>query len=63
VVEWGRTPRQLVRTTLQAEHAVADKALGVIFNKVDTRKLAQYEPYCSQDSYYADYGQYPQRAG
>ena len=43
VVEWGRTPRHVVETTLQEEWLVTEKCVGVILNKVDTKRLRLYE--------------------
>lgn len=43
VVEWGRTPRHVVQTTLQEEWLVAERCAGVILNKVDTKRLRLYE--------------------
>ena len=37
VTEWGSTPRNLVRSLLQAEPQVAGKVLGVILNKTEMR--------------------------
>lgn len=45
VVEWGATPRRLVRTVLDAERAVRDKCLGVVLNKVDVKRMRLYEAY------------------
>ncbi|MGE0231386.1 MAG: Wzz/FepE/Etk N-terminal domain-containing protein [Flavobacteriaceae bacterium] len=52
VVEWGRTPRKLVRTTLAREPAVREKCLGVVLNKVNMRRQHLYEAYGAQ-TYYA----------
>lgn len=38
VVQWGRIPRQLVRTTLRAEPRIAAKCIGAILNKVNLNK-------------------------
>ncbi|GLQ53662.1 polysaccharide biosynthesis tyrosine autokinase [Devosia nitrariae] len=43
VVEWGKTPRRLVRSTLRFEHLIADKCVGVVLNKVDIKKLKLYD--------------------
>ena len=58
VVEWGRTSRKLVRATLQAEPQLRDKCLGVIFNKVNLRKLKLYEAYGSKSYYSGEYKNY-----
>jgi succinoglycan biosynthesis transport protein ExoP len=57
VVEWGRTTRKLVRTTLEADRPLREKCLGVIFNKVDLKKLKLYEAYGSK-AYYSGSGQF-----
>jgi succinoglycan biosynthesis transport protein ExoP len=61
VVEWGRTPRALVRATLAGESSIANKVLGVVLNKVRLNSLAKYgslggsEQFLSQyQSYYLD---------
>ena len=43
VAEWGKTPRRLVRNTLDSEWIVREKCTGVILNKVDTTQLALYQ--------------------
>lgn len=54
VVEWGRTPRRLVRGLLQSEWMIAEKCLGVVLNKVDLRKLTRYQENMGA-SYYGYY--------
>lgn len=61
VVEWGKTSRGALRATLSKEHAIADKLLGVILNKVDMRKLASYEHFASDGYYHRHYGAYYDR--
>ncbi len=58
VVEWGRTSRKLVRMTLQAEHQLREKCLGVVFNKVNLKKLKLYEAYGSKSYYSGEYSNY-----
>ncbi len=58
VVEWGKTARALVRSTLEAEHHVRDKCLGVLLNKVHMRELKLYENYGFKDYYHGKYGNY-----
>ncbi len=58
VAEWGKTARALVRSTLEAEHQVRDKCLGVLLNKVHMRELKLYENYGFKDYYHGKYGNY-----
>lgn len=43
VVEWGKTPRNVVRNTLEEEWMVQEKCVGVFLNKVNTSRLHLYE--------------------
>ena len=58
VAEWGKTPRELLRATLNAEPALADKLLGVVLNKVDMVALKTYVPRASNEALYHAYGDY-----
>ena len=58
VLEWGRTTRRLVRTTLAADRQLRDKCIGVVFNKVNLRKLKLYEAYGSKAYYSGEYAGY-----
>ena len=58
VLEWGRTTRRLVRTTLEADRQIRDKCLGVVFNKVNLRKLKLYEAHGSKAYYSGEYAGY-----
>jgi polysaccharide biosynthesis transport protein len=60
VVEWGRTPRALVRDLL-ADPILSNKCVGVIYNKVDIDKVNLYERYESTDYYQYGYGAYYHR--
>ncbi|MBZ8133271.1 GNVR domain-containing protein [Afifella sp. IM 167] len=60
VVEWGRTPRQLVRSVLNSNPFIREKCRGVILNKVDIGKRKLYESYGSADYYHGEYGAYYQ---
>jgi polysaccharide biosynthesis transport protein len=51
VIEWGATSRGAVRTALAKERSINEKLLGVILNKVDMKKLKNYEHFGS-DGYY-----------
>jgi Mrp family chromosome partitioning ATPase len=42
VIEWGRTPRKLIKDLLRREFLVSEKCIGIILNKVDTHKLRLY---------------------
>ena len=58
VAEWGATPRNLVRTTLQNEPQIAAKVLGVVLNKTDTKKLGRYGIYGASEHYLDKYSSY-----
>ncbi|MBX9589748.1 MAG: AAA family ATPase [Hyphomonadaceae bacterium] len=58
VVEWGRTTRKLVRTTLEADRQLRDKCLGVVFNKVNMKQLKLYQAYGSKAYYSGEYSSY-----
>ncbi|MCP8884411.1 Wzz/FepE/Etk N-terminal domain-containing protein [Devosia sp. XJ19-1] len=42
VVDWGRTPRRLLRGMLEREPELADHIVGVVLNKVDLGKLPRF---------------------
>ncbi|WP_245884009.1 polysaccharide biosynthesis tyrosine autokinase [Hartmannibacter diazotrophicus] len=58
VVEWGKTARKVVRSTLNSEPQIVDKCLGVVLNKVDYDKMKFYRSYGSGEFYYARYQSY-----
>jgi polysaccharide biosynthesis transport protein len=58
VVEWGRTPRVIVENILAADSALYDKCVGVVFNKVNLKKVNLYESYGSKDYYHSHYSKY-----
>ena len=58
VTEWGSTPRNLVRSLLQAEPQVAGKVLGVLLNKTDMKLLSRYGAYGSSEHYLHAYSGY-----
>lgn len=60
IVEWGKTSRNVVKKTLVANAAVAQKCAGVILNKVDTEKMKFYQSFGSSEFYYARYSSYYQ---
>jgi succinoglycan biosynthesis transport protein ExoP len=48
VVEWGKTPRNMVKKHLSLNGPVADKCVGVILNKVKVAQLRLYEGFGSR---------------
>ncbi len=58
VAEWGRTPKGLVRQVLAAEPLVADKAVGMMLNKVDLGALPDYSPPTGSERYFSEYSKY-----
>ncbi len=58
VVEWGKTARKAVKSTLAANPQVSLKCAGVILNKVDSQKLKLYQAYGSSEYYYSGYNKY-----
>ncbi len=51
VTEWGSTPRNLVRSLLQAEPQVAGKVLGVLSNRTDMKLLSRCGAYGGSEHY------------
>jgi polysaccharide biosynthesis transport protein len=58
VVEWGATPRPLVKSELGAEPHLAEKILGVLLNKTDMKKLQRYSSQASADYFMDRYAAY-----
>jgi succinoglycan biosynthesis transport protein ExoP len=58
VVAWGETSRAAVSAVLAKEYSIREKLLGVIINKVDMDKLADYEHFGSDGYYYQQYKKY-----
>lgn len=58
VVEWGKVSRQVVKDLLEADRNIYDRLIGVVYNKVDTKKLKLYEDYGSGEYYYGTYSNY-----
>lgn len=58
VVEWGATPRALVRSALQAEPQIAAKTLGLVLNKTDVKQLPRYGLFGSAEQYLDRYSSY-----
>jgi len=61
VVEWGRTPRVMVQNVLTSDEATYEKCLGVLYNKVNMKKVKLYENYGSKDYHYGRYSKYYHR--
>jgi polysaccharide biosynthesis transport protein len=61
VVEWGRTPRSLVRNALTTEVQVYDRCLGVVLSKVDMVELGAYADEGSKEYFDQRYSSYLQR--
>jgi len=58
VVEWGRTPANLVRDLLAAEGRIEAKVLGVVLNKTDMNALPRYSDPGAAEKYRDLYDQY-----
>jgi succinoglycan biosynthesis transport protein ExoP len=58
VVEWGKTPANLVRDLLAAEHRIEAKTFGVVLNKTDMTALARYSDPGAAEQYRDLYDQY-----
>ncbi|WP_011580003.1 MULTISPECIES: polysaccharide biosynthesis tyrosine autokinase [Chelativorans] len=58
VVEWGRTPRALVRSVLGSEPVVTERVLGVVLNKVNMKALSRYGGFGSSEKYLGEYVSY-----
>jgi succinoglycan biosynthesis transport protein ExoP len=67
VVEWGATPRMLVRSALHADPQITAKTLGLVLNKTDIKQLPRYGLFGSAEQYLDRYASYyieqPQTAG
>ncbi|RWF44141.1 MAG: hypothetical protein EOS65_03160 [Mesorhizobium sp.] len=60
VVEWGVTARTFVRESLNNNQVLADKCIGALLNKVDSKTIKLYQKFGSAEFYSARYGQYYQ---
>jgi polysaccharide biosynthesis transport protein len=58
IVEWGATPRRLVRRVLEENRDVYDKTVGVIFNSVVNARMKKYHYGESRGYYYGRYAYY-----
>jgi len=59
VIEWGKTTRQRVKDTLSREWMIAEKILGAVLTKVDTRKMRLYQADLTTAYYGGQYGYQP----
>lgn len=58
VAEWGRTPRELLRSALESHREIGSKAAGVILTKTDMQKLGLYGSAAGPEQYAGHYGAY-----
>ncbi|TIV93389.1 MAG: chain-length determining protein, partial [Mesorhizobium sp.] len=58
VTEWGRTPRNMVRSMLESEPYIANKVIGAVLNKVDLKKLAKYGALGGSERFFDRYSSY-----
>lgn len=58
VAEWGRTPRELLRSALESHREIGSKAAGVILTKTDMQKLGLYGSAAGPEQYTGHYGAY-----
>ena len=58
VIEWGKTPRSVVKNAMLEDSAIYEKCVGVMFNKVNADKLKLYNNYGGRSYYYRQYGSY-----
>lgn len=58
VVEWGRTPRRLVRNVIEREPQLESGLVGVVLNKVNFDRLARYSELGDSERYIRAYDSY-----
>lgn len=58
IVEWGRTPRRLVRSTIEREPQFENGLVGVVLNKVNFDRLARYSELGDSERYIRAYDTY-----
>lgn len=63
VVKWGKTARQFLQQTLDAEPRIAEKCVGAILNQADLKKMQLYSRPGSTESYLAEYSTYYRESG
>ena len=58
VVEWGKTPREVVRQALRSSDQITSRLVGSVLNKVRHDSLRLYDSYAAL-TYGQDYGATP----
>lgn len=58
VVEWGATPRRVVRRVLEENRDIYEKTVGLIFNSVISARMKKYSYSESRGYYYGKYAYY-----
>jgi Mrp family chromosome partitioning ATPase len=58
VVEWGKTPRQVIQQALKGSEQITSKLVGSVLNKVRHDSLRLYDSYAAL-TYGQDYGSTP----
>lgn len=58
VVEWGATPRELVRSLLESEPSISSKLLGVVLNKAEIKSLPKFGTSGSGEQFFDRYAEY-----
>lgn len=58
VVEWGTTPRRLVRRVLEENRDIYEKTVGLIYNSVISARMKKYNYGESRGYYYGKYAYY-----
>ncbi|MGO7360367.1 hypothetical protein ACCS66_37880, partial [Rhizobium ruizarguesonis] len=57
-IEWGKTSRKVVKSTLLSEPELYEKCVGTILTKVDTSQMKLYRTFGSSEYYYKRYSRY-----
>ncbi|WP_434711038.1 polysaccharide biosynthesis tyrosine autokinase [Rhizobium sp. YTUHZ045] len=58
VIEWGKTSRKVVQSTLLSEPDLYTKCVGAILTKVDPAQMKLYRTFGSSEYYYKRYSRY-----
>ncbi len=58
VVEWGKTPRSIVKAALRDDDVLFEKCFGVLLNQVDMSRINLYNNDSSKNYYYGKYSSY-----
>ena len=58
VIEWGKTSRKVVQSTLLSEPDLYTKCVGAILTKVDPSQMKLYRTFGSSEYYYKRYSRY-----